>query len=67
MIEASMNPIIQELAKKQGLTGANYLISSRELEQFAHQIVLECVLISQTSPDIARAERIMKQHFGVDP
>jgi hypothetical protein len=61
-----MNQRIQELAKKQGLTGSNYIISSRELEQFAKQIVLECVLISKTSSDVLSAGHMMKQHFGVD-
>jgi hypothetical protein len=62
-----MHKRIEELAAQQGLKGANYLISSRELEQFARKIVRECALISQTSPDVLSAGVIMKQHFGIDP
>jgi hypothetical protein len=61
-----MHKRIEELAAQQGLKGANYLISSRELEQFARQIILECARISEASPDVARAGFAMKQHFGVD-
>lgn len=38
-----MNERIQKLAEQQGFTGANYLISSQELEKFARLIVQECV------------------------
>jgi hypothetical protein len=61
-----MHKRIEELAAQQGLKGANYLISSRELEQFARVIVCECALISETSPDVSSAVQIMKQHFGIE-
>jgi len=71
-----VNERIKELAKQQGLTGPNYLISSQELEKFAELIVRECanhcdlLLDHKINSEWARGthdcSKAIKKHFGVE-
>ena len=62
-----MNERIRELAEQQGLTGPNYLISSRELEKFAELIVNKCAMIGNYAHDGGEYPgRMIKEYFGVE-
>jgi hypothetical protein len=69
-----MNKRIEELAAQQGLKGANYLISSKELEKFAQSIILECATVARNYTlekypklkdfdGIVYIEEAIKKHF----
>ena len=67
-----MNERIKELAKQQGLTGSNYLISSQELEKFAELLI--SAVMSEVKDEVqfqcgwANAEIVenrVKKEFGV--
>lgn len=53
-----MNELIKQLTEQQGLTGPNYLISSQELEKFAHLIAGECA---------ALCDRFQSRDVGMQP
>jgi hypothetical protein len=63
-----MNERIRELAEQQGLTGPNYLISSRELEKFAELLIKECILVARNAEneDEVYAWYAISNHFGVE-
>jgi hypothetical protein len=72
-----MNQRIIKLALKSGMlnyvdneTPRHYFLSANAdeecLNEFAELIVRECILISQTSPNVTSAALNMKQHFGVE-
>lgn len=74
-----MNKRINQLAKQQGLTGPNYLISSQELEKLAELIVQDVMNLfgderislhyleqSCCEDSVYLLQSKIKEHFGVE-
>lgn len=71
-----MNEHVKEIAERYGLTGANFYISSRELELFAESIIRECIYTvnrrymgdnNREDMEVRRCVQALRDRFGIKP